>query len=147
MEERIQMASAGRKFWLELVGKYHIDYTCYVVVLPDENQDYHKAALKYLPQFMNKKHAKRAVVLAWDTNRMDFTNLIDERVQIVVCRRDEIASLVQFYSLYEFASNIVFASLELPSGRMGKGIIGHKNLTLDEVFAGVVYGLVDEEIS
>jgi hypothetical protein len=146
IEERIQLASTGRTFWLEFVRKYQVDNTCYVILLPDENQLSHAIALKYLPHFLDKKHAKRGIVMSYDTYIEPFQEHVNECVQILTCSKEEMEALIQFYCLYEFASNIIIASLEQPSGRMGMGIVGHKNLTFEEVFAGVVYGLLDEEI-
>lgn len=65
-------------------------------------------------------------------------------VRVRNCTRREMDALLQFYCLYEFASNLTIASLNVPPGRIGLGMAGHKRFTYEEVFAGVVYGILKE---
>lgn len=140
LQERIDDAAQGRKFWLRLVENYQIDSSVYVIVIPEEEQQY-DVALSNLSQYMKKRNIKKAIILAYNKRLTGQSK--QENIQIVDCKREDIDKLIQFYCLYEFASNVVVASLEKPSGRMGKGMIDKKGLTGAEVFAGVVYSLVD----
>ncbi len=144
MEERIELAREGRKIWLNMVHTYHIDADCQVVIIPENDIETQKIALKYLPQFLKKKYAKRAIVLLWEEKHYQTEEWIDDSIEIKICKKEDIDAIIQFYCLYEFASNLVIASLKQPSGRMGLGIVGHKGLKFEEVFAGVVYGIMED---
>lgn len=145
IEERIAQANQGREFWLRLVKEQGINNICQVVLLPEKGKVYWESALKYLPDFLKKRHAKRGIVLTCQKELPKKYHETDDNIAFVVCKPEELQALIQFYCLYEFAPNLVIASLEEPAGRLGYGMIGHKNCSLEEVFTGVVYGLVDEE--
>lgn len=145
MDERIELAREGRLFWLGLIERYQIDNAFQVILLPDQGQIYWKPALKYLPKYLKKKHAKRGIVLTSQKELVQTQSKRNHDIVFALCKSEELLQLMQFYCLYEFTSNFVIASLEEPAGRMGTGMIGQKGLSLEEVFAGVVYGLVDEE--
>lgn len=145
LEERIEAAKRGRKCWLEFIEKYDITAKQYVILLPDDNKDYNRPALKYLPEFLEKRGITTAYVLTWDKWTLETGKELSEGITMVKCNKQEIQDIIQLYCLYEFAPNIIIASLDQPSGRKGNGIIGKKNLENDEVFAGIVYSLVEEE--
>lgn len=141
MKKRIESAKLGRVLWLSLVEKYQINQFVYVIILPDIKKVYNAPALSFLPQFMKKRGAKKAIVLTFDEWVLE--QQVDENILLVAFEKDKLEALIQFYCLYEFTSNIVIASLEQPAGRLGYGMIEKKGLTSEEIFAGIVYGLVD----
>lgn len=143
MEERVLLAKKGRKLWLSLTEKYHIDNMKYVIILPDIKRQYNEPALVYLKEFLDKRGIKQALILTYDEWVLNMKEKYQKFAQIEQCSQNDIKVLLQFYCLYEFAPNIIIGSLEEPSGRMGTGIIGKKNLTAEEVFKGIVYSLTD----
>lgn len=143
MDERIDMAKRGRKLWLSFVEANHISNAVYVVLLPSDNRDYNEPALFYLKRFLDKRGVKKAIVLTFDTWVEEQQEKYCEWAQIMKWDRKDIEALIQFYCLYEFSPNVVIASLSQPAGRMGDGLIGKKGLSKEEVFAGIVYSLVD----
>lgn len=143
MEERLILAKRGRALWISFIDKYSIDNMKYVIILPSSKRQYNEPALIYLKEFLDKRGVKEALVLTYDEWVLNMKEKYQEFAQIEQCQKDDIKALLQFYCLYEFAPNIVIGSLEEPSGRMGTGIIGKKNLTAEEVFKGIVYSLTD----
>lgn len=144
MKELIELAEKGRLFWLDLVEEYHINSECQVVIIPDNDLETQKIALKYLPQYLKNKYAKRGIVLMPDDILLKADKEINSSIEIKMCKKADIEAIMKFYCLYEFASNLVVASLKYPPGRKGMGIVGHKGLSYEEVFAGVVYGIMEE---
>lgn len=144
MEKEVELARSGRKYWLNIVESYHINSDCQVVIIPENDIETRMIAIKYLPQFLKKKYAKRGIVLVWDDTFLNEKIQVDDSIEIKICKKNDLEAIIQFYCLYEFASNLVIASLRQPAGRMGLGIVGHKGLSYEEVFAGVVYGIMEE---
>lgn len=144
MEKRIALASRGRELWLNMVENYHIDSNCQVVIIPENDIETQQTAIKYLPRFLQKMYAKRGIVLTWDGAFLNEPKQMADSIEIKVCPKNDIDAIIQFYCLYEFASNLVIASLKQPTGRMGFGIVAHKGLKFEEVFAGVVYGITED---
>lgn len=143
-KERISTAKKGRELWLSLVEQYQIENSHYVIVLPSCGAIYNEPAIQELPRFLKKRGIKKAFVLTSDDNVLNRKIAYDEiEVVFVEMLMSDLKALVQFYNLYEFSPNVIIGSLEEPSGRMGKQLIGKKNLSSEEVFAGIVYSLVD----
>lgn len=143
MEEKIAIAKYGRELWISLVKKYNIDNSKYVIIIPEDKRIFSELTLCFLKVFLQKRGVKKAIVLTFDNWVIEQAENYSEYAQIEFCGKEDIDALLQFYCLYEFATNIVIASLEKPVGRMGNELIGKKDLTLEEVFAGVVYSITD----
>ena len=144
MEQRIRQAKSGRTYWMNFVKKYNIDNTKYVLILPETQHNYNESALKNLPDFLKKRGIKQAYILSYDPYVIAQNEKVSDQITIVVASEEEIQNLIQLYCLYEFAPNVLIGSLQEPSGRKGSALIGKKGLSAEEVFAGVVYSLVDE---
>lgn len=140
-----EKAQRGRELWLELVEKYNIDDATFVVLLPDTNREANCCAMKYLDMFLKQKYAKKALVLSHDEWVKNEGMKLTDSAEYVEFDRESAEALMQFYCLYEFAPNLVIASLTEPSGRLGEMLVGHKEpaLSYEEVFKAVVYRLWD----
>ncbi|MBE5946733.1 MAG: hypothetical protein E7259_07330 [Lachnospiraceae bacterium] len=140
-----EKAQKGRLLWLELVEKYNIDDATFVVLLPDTNRRDNECAMKYTDAFLTQKYAKKALVLSHDEWVRNEGMKLTGNAEYVEFDRESAKALMQFYCLYEFAPNLVIASLTEPSGRLGEKLVGHKEpaLSYEEVFKAVVYRLWD----
>ena len=138
-------AERGRLLWLSLVEKHNIDAATFVILLPTEDRKDNEPALRFLDKFLEQKFAKKAYVLSHDEWVKENITMYSSKGEYVYFSREQARELMQFYCLYEFAPNLVIASLTEPSGRLGEKLVGHKNppLTRDEIFKTVVYRLWD----
>lgn len=145
LEELKAKAYEGRQIWLDLTGKYGVDDATFVVLLPGTNRKENECAMKYLDAFLAQKYAKKALVLSHDEWVKAEGMKLTQKAQYVSFDRKNAECLMQFYCLYEFAPNIIIASLTEPSGRLGEKLVGHKDpaLSYEEVFKAVVYRLWD----
>lgn len=143
MERRIELAKKGRQIWLSLVEQFHIDHSMYVILLPDAKREYNGPAVACLNRFLEKKYAKKALLLTHDEWVLSRPEGIGDNVEIMYCSREDAGALMQFYCLYEFATNFVVASLEEPCGRLGLGLQNKEGMTLEQIFVATVYGLFD----
>ncbi len=134
-EDRIKLADGGRKLWLKLKSEYGINDSDYVIVVPEDDPVINELTLKYVDEFMNKRNIKRVFIMSRDTTRTVPV------VSHITLTEEELNSIVQLYELYEFAANVIFASLDVPSGRLGRGLLVKDNIELEDVFKSVVYGL------
>lgn len=142
MKEKIELAKKGRQLWISLVENYQIDCSTYVILLPGTKREYNAPAVIYLNRFLEKKYAKRAILLTYDEWVLEQAADIPNTEMVYFSREDAMA-LIQFYSLYEFAANFVIASLEEPVGRLGCGMINKGNITSEQIFAAAIYGLFE----
>ena len=144
LENRIETAKQGRMLWLKLIEEYHIDNTVYVILMPHKGEGCNYPFLKYLGTFLKKRGIRRSLLMTEDEWVLSQKHLYDKIADVVYLSQEQIKTLIQFYQLYEFAPNLVVASLRYPSGRMGEQLIGKKGLTEKEVVRGIVYSLVDD---
>jgi len=142
IDERIEKARSGRKIWLSLVEEYQINQSVYVIVIPDGKREFNTFAMSSISTFLERKRAVKAVVLSNDEWVLQQQEQIKDNISLVKYEKKQIDALIQFYCLYEFATNLIVASLKQPAGRLGIGMIGKKGLKNGEIFAGVVYGLL-----
>lgn len=141
MEERIELARRGRELWLSLVEEFHIDNSMQVILLPDTKREHNVPAVKYLNKFLEKKYAKKAIVLTHDEWVLGCSDDVEDNIDIIYFSREDAQALIQFYCLYEFATNFVIASLVEPCGRLGNGLLNKGDITPEEIFLATVYGL------
>ncbi|MCR4717859.1 MAG: hypothetical protein K5656_11845 [Lachnospiraceae bacterium] len=139
-EKRIAKASEGRKLWRELIAKYKITDKDYVVIANDEDSNISNMTLKFLPEFM----AKRAIKNVYIFSSLEFYDDADlgDGVTLVKLLEDEIEAVISLYEAYEFTANIIFASLKIPNGRLGEGLLIKDDVDIEDIFKSIVYGLV-----
>ena len=125
--------------WHRLCKKYRIRDTA-VVLMPSQNRNYNFNALLYLNQMLDVRGFRNALVLTLDDGAAKAAGLFSDRISAVVpFSRKQAEHLMQYYSLFEFDSRLVIASLEEPNGRNGLAVIGKRGTTLQEIFVLGVY--------
>lgn len=130
LEKAIKQAEYGRKIWLELVDKYGLEGNFRVVLFPSDDKDINTISVKAMRKLSEKVEKLIALsysqeVLSWDVKE---SNII-----LQLFSRKEAEALMRFYSMYEFTDKLIIASLDEPEGRKGKGLIGAKGITLEEL--------------
>lgn len=130
LEKAIKQAEYGRKIWLELVDKYGLEGNFRVVLFPSDDKDINTISVKAMRKLSEKVEKLIALsysqeVLSWDVKE---SNII-----LQLFSRKEAEALMRFYSMYEFTDKLIIASLDEPEGRKGKGLIGVKGITLEEL--------------
>lgn len=130
LEKAIKQAEYGRKIWLELVDKYRLEGNFRVVLFPSDASDINTISVKAMRKLSEKVEKLIALsysqeVLSWDVKE---SNIILQHFS-----RKEAEALMRFYSMYEFTDKLIIASLDEPEGRKGKGLIGVKGITLEEL--------------
>lgn len=134
-EDRIKLADSGCKLWLKLTSEYGITKSDYVVIVPEDDPKINELTVRYLDEFMTKRNINRVFIMGGDDA------MGSDEIQVITLTEEELNSIVQLYELYEFAANVIFASLDIPSGRLGRGLLTKDNVELDDIFKSVVYGI------
>ena len=63
MIKEIIKSYLGKQLWNIIVKKYDINYNKVVIVLPEDNDEWNRTALKYLPNYMQRKSVEEAVII------------------------------------------------------------------------------------
>ena len=69
----------GRNIWRRLKIKYRINYDCVVIILTEQDEEWNKTALKYLPDYMKRKSAKKALVFYTENCTLQYSDVQNER--------------------------------------------------------------------
>lgn len=162
-EKAMDEAALGKKTWIDLTERYGLGKKGVVLLLPSETPDYHEASVELLPEYMKKTGVLKAVIILekkesvpkW-LDALIKSGLIkiserevkegnDERegegIFLHFLAKEEMESLIRFYSFYEFTDRLIIGSLEIPAGRQGAAMIGKKGLTLKEAVGAMLYDI------
>ena len=128
MIKEIIKSYLGKQLWNIIVKKYDINYNKVVIVLPEDNDEWNRTALKYLPNYMQRKSVEEAVIIV--NNNEKILNKI--KCKVVKLSSYAISLLMQYYCFYRFFDNIVFFYLNYPRDNLTKLVLEQGNITMDE---------------
>lgn len=137
----IESAKRGRELWLEIKGQYSFESIndC-LVILPLQEEKLNQAALKEIPDYMQRKYLYKAIVISISgipqTEQRQKSakeqQIFFKRLEKMQCRQ-----LLKYYCLTQFTKNVIVVSLEEPYGN--GNIIGKKGITLDDYVRNAVF--------
>lgn len=137
LDERIENARKGRAYWIDLIENYKVKDNDYVVLMPHEDGRYSKWVIKYLSRFIEKKNISKAILLTRDKK---IVNKKINNLTISEISEEDSQNLLQFYCLYQFTTNLLIASLDVPAFRIGKGYL-NMGKTLEYAFKTLIFDL------
>lgn len=130
MIKEIIKSYLGKQLWNIIVKKYDINYNKVVIVLPEDNDEWNRTALKYLPNYMQRKSVEEAVIIVDNNKKNIEKNKI--KCNVVKLSSYAIRLLMQYYCFYRFFDNIVFFYLNYPRDNLTKLVLEQGNITMDE---------------
>lgn len=106
----------GWIYWKKLCISYRINYDKVVIVLSDENSELDKQVIKYLPEFIKRKHAIEAIVYCRKYNLLEIEEIRsrESNITIVPMNDEDMELLYSFYCFTKFFDNIVFTYISKP---------------------------------
>ena len=124
----------GRNIWGRLKIKYRINYDCVVIILTEQDEEWNKTALKYLPDYMKRKSAKKALVFYTENCTLKYLEpYMTDNIQTFKMKELQVRRLLRYYCLYRFFDNVVFFSLEEPKDNNSREILSHEEITKEEL--------------
>lgn len=132
LQEQYKLAMEGKRCWLDIKKMYNIKCEDCLVILPSDNHELNKCAIKYLPAYMEKKHIRKSLLVS----KSDL-NIADKQVTAIKLTFDKIQALLKYYRLLQFTRNIVVISLESPYGN--ENIINKENISMDDYVRDAIY--------
>lgn len=161
MVKELYHALRGRMIWKRLCGKYGIDSFCVTIVLAEDDALWNACALRYLPAFMKRKSANRALILAKSGIHIDTGEGKNEvhtdtgEVKNGVCiktgeakntllkriKEKEAEYLLSYYTLFRFSDNLVFFYTNRPQDNRSEFALKHTEVTMDELICLGLYRL------
>lgn len=143
LEKRLEEARKGRMYLLDLQRKYNLDFSSYVLLIPDKENIVHLK--KRFIQYIAIKHGNKGLILA-DNEMSEMAGKFQgSSLYIETCTSEQAENLIRFYCMYQFTSNLLVASLEKPDGRRGEKLVGIKGLDREEILDMVVFGIEKEQ--
>lgn len=141
LEKKIESAKMGRKFWISLQEEYSCTSVSQVILIPHKETEYMEAFYDVLPDFVDKVSADKVILLyigedETEHDKTEKVTLYKKHITVQVSQ-----NIIDFYSMYEFTSNLQIVSLTKPNGRQGKNFVDNKRLNLKEALRVIVFGL------
>ncbi len=141
LEKRVEEARKGRLYWLYLLEKYKLDFTSYVLLIPDKEDIIHLK--NRFIQYIARKNGSKGVIIAYK-ELISNIQCTDGSICTETCTRQEAENLMRFYCMYQFTPNLLIASLEKPDGRRGINLAGKDGFSRQEILDMVVFGIEKE---
>lgn len=140
IQHDLELAKKGRDIWIDIKNDFSYEaLSGCVVMMPTDNRELNRAALEKLPDYMEKKYLKKAVIICRKDMEILQTHLekINAAIFIKQLAVSDLECLLKYYRLVQFTKNIVAVSLEEPFGNAG--IIGREGITLKDYVADALY--------
>lgn len=132
LQEQYKLAMEGKRCWLDIKKMYNIKCEDCLVILPSDNYELNKCAIKYLPVYMEKKYIRKSFLVS----KSDL-NIVDKQVTVIKLTFDKIQALLKYYRLLQFTRNVVVISLESPYGN--ENIINKEDISMDDYVKDAIY--------
>lgn len=110
----------GAVVWQMMRLRFGIDDKTVVLILTGDNRELDRYALLHLRDYMDRKFAKKAVVICQDKETYEGTGSasLPEEVKLCEWSRKRVEKLYVFYSFYLFSDKIVFTYTDSPKDNL-----------------------------
>lgn len=115
----------GKFLWNKIKKQYHVTEDDYLLIECGE-KELSYAAVEYLPEFLEKKYANRALFIV---PHDEFGESTDDRIIFLSMSERKILALLKFYQLERFFDRVIVLSLKEPFGSYG--LLKKKGITLE----------------
>ena len=127
--------------WKMIRIKYRIDSKSVVLFLPEIKPEWNQRALKYIPAYLYRKKADRAIVLVnRNAGLKDFVHA-DPKVITGQLYEKRIRHIMDYYTLFRFSDRVVFFYLEYPKDNCSRIILEQTKVSMDELICLGFYRL------
>lgn len=114
----------GWLVWKSWKLKYRINYDSVVLVPMEKDIEWNREALKYLPDYMERKRVTRCIILTADKQiEALYRNETAPGASIRNISSRQLDLILEYYCFCKFFDNIVFLSLDRPRENMSSLIL------------------------
>lgn len=139
MVKELYHAFRGRMIWERLCRKYSVKSSCVTIVLAEDNAPWNACALRYLPAFMGRKSANRALILVKNGIHIDRNAVLYAALNWITEKEAEY--LLNYYTLFRFSDNLVFFYTNRPQNNQSEFTLKYTDVTMDELVCLGLYRL------
>ena len=125
LDDYMREAIHGRNNWIDIKKQVGWQDNWTLVILPNRHSELVQCVIRMLPQIKQEKYMEKVVVLTEELHTVISKDIIQ-----VQRNQQVIESIMRYYRLQQFASNIYVASDEMPYGC--SSIIGVKGITIED---------------
>jgi len=138
LDEIYEEALRGREYWIKLRDKYQIGKEDALIICPSRSDELYYSALKWLPEYMEKKYVNRAVVIREEEKqRIEQQCICKGEIIFETLEEKRIYEILKYYRLIQFTKNIVIVSMDVPFGN--SHFIGKKGIEVDDYVRNAIY--------
>ncbi|MCI8822510.1 MAG: hypothetical protein HFI15_08350 [Lachnospiraceae bacterium] len=133
----------GRLVWLKWKRRFRLDHRKVLLVLTGENEQIDKYALLHLKDYMRRKVADRAVILASDRKiwkqAAAFASCFPVKAYLV--KEQELLLLYDYYCFEEYFDNVVFTFVSRPKDNLLERVLRETDVDEEEAVCLGLYCL------
>lgn len=136
----------GWFFWHNIVKKYNlkkVNRKTAVILFPLCEDDASFYALLYLDRMLSLRGLDKAIIITTHDYIENAAKLMSHNIMAAeIVNREKIVQLMQYYNLMAFDPRFFAISLNEPSGRNGRDLIGVCDITTEEMVAIGIYRII-----
>ena len=143
VDQKLRQLRWAKSQWDSIRSTLNLGDRDFVIIFPSKNREYNLYGMKYLDTFLQRQNGGQAVIITNDSFVKNFVELYSDNVKKILCVEErQLNNLVNLYQLYKFEPNLVIISLDKPFCRNASGLVGVKNITIEQMIAIGIYSII-----
>lgn len=133
----------GAAVWELSRLQFHIDEKTVMLILTGDNRELDRFALLHLKDYMDRKYAKKAIIICQDDETYGQVKgmALTEGIHTRKWSKRKVQKLYRFYSFYLFSDKIVFTYLDNPKDNLLGRLLRETPVEEEEVVCLGLYRL------
>ena len=143
IDRKLRSLSWAQSQWDSLWPDLSWEEDDYIIIFPQCNRECNLYGMKYLDTFLQRRSGKQAIILTRDSFVRNCIRTYSDNIKKIICLEEKMLSdLVELYQFHVFHSNVVVVALDEPFCRKASGLVGIKQITIEQMIAIGVYSII-----
>ncbi len=143
LERRYKIAQQAQSEWNALLHLTKAKPDDSIILFPGTDHECNFQGMRYLDTYMQRINTKRAIILTVDSFvKNSIGNYSDNISSIIEISQEQAQGFIALYQLRIFDDRFIVVSLNQPFCRNAEGMIGIKDITVEQLVAIGVYSII-----
>ncbi|MBE5946735.1 MAG: hypothetical protein E7259_07340 [Lachnospiraceae bacterium] len=142
IEEAINAADMGRKYWIRLLEENNITKRDMVIFMVNSEQEYNYYTLQYLKDLKRNSKIRNIFVVSDLHGAAKYVEkYATEKVTFIGCMHEEVEAICRLYMLYKFTRQIIINTYDGTSDVDAGRLVGVGDISVKDIVAVSILGL------
>lgn len=143
LNRRYKLAQQAQSEWNSMLHITKARSDDSIILFPGEDHECNLQGMRYLDTYMQRVNTKKAIILTTDAFVKNNIGLYSDNVgSIIEISSEQAQRFIMLYQLRIFDNRFIVVSLNRPFCRNAEGMIGVKEITVEQLVAIGVYSII-----